>query len=715
MKRIAKKLLSIVMCMAFAITAIGTYTSYAAETPTVSATAVYIDGYPDKTFLPEKFMTRAEAIKVTAVICGYNNMYGSSKVKTNFTDVVGDEWYAPYVKYLETFDMVSFFGDALEPGKEITRAEFVKLISPLIEKASGTPKFSDVTSDHKYYTSIIKAARAKIVEGYPDGTFRPDGTLKRAEIVTMLNRVAKRNPVSVNLNKIAKFTDIDTHWAKSTILAAASKSTESGLLLWYTGDAYAATSQVDKSTLDYSTTEAILKGIDKTNADAVEDSIEAYTEKRRQEIANTKTEVTVKGTKYYVSEDGNDSNDGKSPEKAWKTLAKVSSASLKSGDGVFFKRGDTFRGQLVAQSGVTYSAYGEGAKPNLYGSLKNYSEDSSFWVPAGGNKYISKEKFDLDVGLIVFNDGEAWTKKKAIGINGTSVSADLEMYHNTTTKKIELYSKTDPNTRFTSTEICFDKHVVTGKPDATSKNIVLDNLCIKYTGAHGVGFGKGTNGLTVQNCEIGWIGGSLQRTGEDPVRYGNGIEIYNSCNNYTVNNCHIYQVYDAGVTHQYFASNPTGGDYISMTNINYTNNVIEYCTYAIEYVNSMAEGNGIMAGVNISGNILAHSGDGWGKQRPPRNGSLTAVIKGWGATNPSQSFVIYDNVVFAKNTSTLLIQMAVENVKNMPELTGNIFCAKERSTFGVYGPLAESPTITHDSKIFNNTVGLDDNTFVYVK
>ncbi len=152
-----------------------------------------------------------------------------------------------------------------------------------------------------------------------------------------------------------------------------------------------------------------------------------------------------------------------------------------------------------------------------------------------------------------------------------------------------------------------------------------------------------------------------------------------------------------------------------MINVNYTNNVIEYCTYAIEYRNNMAEGNGIMAGINISGNILAHSGDGWGKQRPNRSGSSTAVIKGWKTTNPSQFFYIYDNVVFARNNSTLLVQMAVENAKNIPELTGNIFCANEHSTFGDYGTLAKSYTVIYDSKIFNNTVGLDDNTFIYLK
>lgn len=84
--------------------------------------------------------------------------------------------------------------------------------------------------------------------------------------------------------------------------------------------------------------------------------VDKLSEERISAIRSTETKVEVTGTKYYVSADGSDDNDGKSPEKAWKTLAKVNSAKLTRGDGVFFRRGDTFRGKIVAAQGITYSA-----------------------------------------------------------------------------------------------------------------------------------------------------------------------------------------------------------------------------------------------------------------------------------------------------------------------------------------------------------------------
>lgn len=89
------------------------------------------------------------------------------------------------------------------------------------------------------------------------------------------------------------------------------------------------------------TPEEIIEGIDSVAA------------KRIEEIRNTKTEVTVKGKKYYVSNDGDDSADGLSETTAWRTLARASTDELAPGDGVFFRRGDLFRGQLVVRIGVT--------------------------------------------------------------------------------------------------------------------------------------------------------------------------------------------------------------------------------------------------------------------------------------------------------------------------------------------------------------------------
>ena len=90
------------------------------------------------------------------------------------------------------------------------------------------------------------------------------------------------------------------------------------------------------------------------------DRIDAQSEARRQEIRSLPDKLVIKGTTYYVSCDGDDANDGRTPDTAWKTLARVSSAELSAGDGVLFRRGDLFRGKVITNAGVSYGAYGEG-------------------------------------------------------------------------------------------------------------------------------------------------------------------------------------------------------------------------------------------------------------------------------------------------------------------------------------------------------------------
>ena len=91
---------------------------------------------------------------------------------------------------------------------------------------------------------------------------------------------------------------------------------------------------------------------------------------------------------YHMSIVGDDGNDGKTPQTAWRTLDRVNSAALAPGDSVLFRRGDVWRGQLRPCSGddtapVTYGAFGEGDKPVLLGSVeKNRAQD---WKDEGGS------------------------------------------------------------------------------------------------------------------------------------------------------------------------------------------------------------------------------------------------------------------------------------------------------------------------------------------
>ena len=115
-----------------------------------------------------------------------------------------------------------------------------------------------------------------------------------------------------------------------------------------------------------------VKPISERYATAQDKAILDKAKERKNTIMSSSTDVNITGTSYYVANDGNDNNNGLTPETAWATMDKVDSANLKNGDGVFFKRGDLWRIQpIICKDGVTYSAYGEGEKPRIYASQEN--------------------------------------------------------------------------------------------------------------------------------------------------------------------------------------------------------------------------------------------------------------------------------------------------------------------------------------------------------
>ncbi len=432
------------------------------------------------------------------------------------------------------------------------------------------------------------------------------------------------------------------------------------------------------------------------------------TDKRIEEIKSTPNMVIPGGaTVYYVSNNGKDSNDGKTPGSAWATLSKVSTATLKAGDYVLFERGGYFRGQLKVQSGVTYSAYGEGEKPIICGSTED-GADPKKWTNVGGNIWEYETAFDLDVGTLVFNHGEAhavkWlvfkneageleeykTKVKWNGVQ--TIKTDLEFWHSTENNKIYLYSEENPGKRFSSIEFNRREHAMTG---GTSSNVTYDNLTVKYTGAHGIGGGYGPN-LKVTNCTFEWIGGSVQyvtygyqNTKVDrPVRYGNAVEIYGGCTDFTVENCYFNQIYDAAITHQYnFSDSPTSTSDLGHYNVLFKDNVIENCTYSIEYfLGNVPEGNvSHYDNVVYDSNLMWYCGEGLGAQRPDT--TQPAHIKGWGHNNPVKTFVIKNNLI--AYSTIMLIHTNFRNI--MPnsavgvKLENNVLIGENGQNFGMFG------------------------------
>ena len=455
--------------------------------------------------------------------------------------------------------------------------------------------------------------------------------------------------------------------------------------------------------------------------------IEALCRARREEILHTSDTVTVTGTVYYVSNEGSDENDGRSPQRPWQTLARVSRAELAPGDGVLFRRGDLFRGFVETRPGVTYAAYGEGEKPRLYGWDRDLADPDLWELFDGMHRIWRLTQPILDCGTLVFDHGNAHCRKLIPSYIGgqfvcredesrpfdmaAEMTQNLDMvcfYTARMTQKPshgqdfpvpviddqsfgELYLRCDagnPGEVFSSVEALPKRNLFQIK---SNDFVTLDNLCIKYVGAHAIGAG-GTcvKGLHVSNCEIGWVGGSVQNyLGVDPnypqggrgsvTRYGNGVEIYGGCEDYTVENCYIYQVYDAGITHQI----TTRGKSIHMRRVKYLNNLVERCVYSIEYFLEKTEGDteSAMEDCEIRGNLLRLSGYGWGQQR--HNTDTPAHIKGWSYQNTARNFRICHNLL--DRAAYRMIHLVAEDEKSLPILCGNIFVQTEGGCLGQYG------------------------------
>ncbi len=333
---------------------------------------------------------------------------------------------------------------------------------------------------------------------------------------------------------------------------------------------------------------------------------------------DSKFKASSLGAVYYVSENGSDSNNGTSPTTPWKTLEKVNSKTYHGTSVVLFERGSIFRGHLTLKSNVSYGAYGNGDKPKILGSAKNYATETWTRV-AGKDIWYCATPETTDIGNIIYDNGDAMGNKlKSRYVDANYVYAggvypydDLDFWYNQTEQRVYVYSATgvSPAERFDSIEMAGSGHIVNG---SGIKNVTVENLCIKYGGEHGISLKAGTSALSnivIRNCEVGFIGGSVQKDTE--TRYGNGIEIWKSCDGVTIENNWVYECYDAGITHQGTAS-PT------QQNITIKDNLVEYCAYSIEYwVRQSDDGGyetytagGQMKNISYTGNMLRFAGYG---------------------------------------------------------------------------------------------------------
>lgn len=181
----------------------------------------YMGGYGNGLFGPNDNMTRAQAAQMF-----YNLLLNKNvDITVDFTDVPADEWYGNAVRTLASLGVIKGIGNGqFAPNRTITRAEFTVIAMRFANvSADVTNPFTDIATNDWYYTAVTSAVSYGWINGYSDGSFRPQATITRAEVVTivnrMLNRTADRNFVDSNVT--AQFDDVpNTYWAYYNIMEA---------------------------------------------------------------------------------------------------------------------------------------------------------------------------------------------------------------------------------------------------------------------------------------------------------------------------------------------------------------------------------------------------------------------------------------------------------------------------------------------------------------
>ena len=186
----------------------------------------YINGYPDGSVKPDGHITREEIAAILYRIT--NHDYEKPFIKTGevFPDVSIDRWSAHDIEYMAERNVILGYPDGtFIPAGKLTRAEFAALIFRFagLEYADTENTLSDIDDSHWAYREVVSLAENGLVEGYEDGTFRPQNTITRAEVMTVINRLLGRKPLESYVKSLSfnPYNDlIQEKWYYVTVLEA---------------------------------------------------------------------------------------------------------------------------------------------------------------------------------------------------------------------------------------------------------------------------------------------------------------------------------------------------------------------------------------------------------------------------------------------------------------------------------------------------------------
>ena len=411
----------------------------------------------------------------------------------------------------------------------------------------------------------------------------------------------------------------------------------------------------------------------------VKKEYDALLAERIDDILTSESEITPEqieaegGTCYYLSSiNGDDNNDGLSPETPWKSLDKLWNIKKpnvleffipKEGDGIFFERGSVWYPEKHLNSsklcldigdGVSLGAYGEGEKPRFTVAL-DFTDSNGVgnWKPTEWDNVWCMDEIDerheyeisdkCDIGYMIFNDGEAF----GIRICESTASSDNRFVDFGEGKTTKLYGLNSPNGKdyfYVGTdrkwenpgtalrnnyEFIYDAiegeiylYWDEGNPADSFDEIMISRNGYAIRGGNNIridnlaitnsatwGAMLGEHDISISNCEIAYCGGSMSSI-------ESGIEFNGRTKNVYMKNNYCHDIGDGPLSMQSQEEKP--GDPTYIENVELCDNVIVACGNGLELAASTGTGlideNGVaqnkLRNFNVSNNIMAYIGYG---------------------------------------------------------------------------------------------------------
>lgn len=248
---------------------------------------------------------------------------------------------------------------------------------------------------------------------------------------------------------------------------------------------------------------------------------------------------SLSATNYYISNNGNDNNNGLSEETPWQTINKVNATTFNAGDNILFERGGVWREELIiqqsgtAQNYITYSVYGSGNKPRILGSNRaeawtevqdNIWESSTELIAPRQRTGHSTTNHPASIFFEEKNGAITWGNMENIHLNNEGAPKDIcerdrdngfslmdeEYDWCWGDNHIYVYCTENPGDRYNCVEVPQRMTAIKMASHNAQEYIKIENLELMFTVKHGVDCGwpmaYELRGLQVLNCHIGFLG-----------------------------------------------------------------------------------------------------------------------------------------------------------------------------------------------------------------